>query len=214
MAKHGGAKPEETINLFDQGMRPSLELTREESMERGWIHEDTSRTRLVQYKGELIEIDWRMRVSSDGKRIVWCPGHNPTTKKKLQAASRKANERVRNGELKRSRRGKKNISSVLRKFMQAPVSKQELGKLPKNVQKALEDYMGGELTRGDVAAFVLMGKAMEGDIMAFKEIADRTEGKAIQRTENKNLNMNYTDFLKGLAGFDEEDEDEDPYIDV
>jgi hypothetical protein len=142
-----------------------------------------------------------MRPSNDGKKLVWCQGYNPKlVKKRLQV-----NHSL---EGKKSKRPK-NISTILKGFLKGNVTESEFKKLPDNVRKALEDKLGRGLTRGDIAAFVLMGKAMEGDIAAFKEIVDRTEGKAVQRTENKNLNVNYTDFIKGLAGFDDEPEEEE-----
>lgn len=178
-------------------------------MEKGWMHHDTEKTRLIQIKGELIEVDYRMRPSKCGKRVVWCAGYHPKTRSKIQEVNAKGlNKRGPN-----KNGTKKDLKSILKKFLDTPVTQRELSKLPKNIKSSLEEYMGGELSRADVAAFALMGKAMSGDIMAFKEIADRVEGKPVQRTENKNVNMNYTDFLKGLAGFDEEEE-EDPYIDV
>lgn len=207
-----GKKIEEVVNLFDQGMEPSLKLTREEAMEKGWIHEDTEKTRLIQLRGELIEIDYRMMPSKDGKKVVWLPGYHPNARKGFK----KVHENIKKGI--HPRRGTTNkgrsISSVLKSFMNAPPTKREFEKLPDRVKKNLEEYMGRGLTRADIAGFVLMGKAMDGDIMAFKEIADRTEGKAIQRTENKHVHGNYTDFLKGLAGFEEDEDDGEPYIDV
>lgn len=206
-----GKRPsiDEVLDLRDQGFEPSLELDRDEAISRGWIIPETEKTRLVQYRGEVIEIDFRKQVSSDGQRIVWIQGQNP---KFLEARDK---GRAEYNKLRGDKRGKrkKSIGSIIRKFMDAPVTKRELGKLPGGVQKALEEFMGGELTRGDVAAFALMGRAMEGDIMAFKEIADRVEGKAIQRTENKNMNVNYTDFLKDKAGL-LDDEDEEDFVDV
>lgn len=193
------------IDLRSQGIEPSEVLDREEAIALGYFVEDTDRTRVVQFKGKVIEIDWRKQVSASGQKIVWIPSQSPN----FIAAGKRV---VAEGKLVRPK-GKKSIGAILRKFMDAPVSKRELNNLPDKIKSDLTEFMGGELTRGDIAAFALMGRAMEGDIMAFKEIADRVEGKAVQRNENKNVNVNYTDFLKGLGGFEEED-DEDPYIDV
>lgn len=44
----------------------------------------------------------------------------------------------------------------------------------------------------------LAEKAMLGDVSAFKEVVDRIEGKALQKTENKNMNVSYLDYLKEL----------------
>lgn len=203
---------DEVINLFDQGMRPSLEIDREEAIKRGYMAEDTKETRLVQFKGELVEIDYRKRVSASGDKIIWIAGQHPKTRQALKKIKEMHDVGTHPG--RSSRKNKKTISGVLKQFMQTAPSRKEFDKLPKSVKNNLEEYLGRGLTRADIAAFVLMGKAMEGDIMAFKEIADRTEGKAIQRTENKHVHGNYTDFLKGLAGFDDDDEDQDPYIDV
>lgn len=201
-------KLEDVIDLFEQGMTPSLELSREESIERGWMHHDTERTRLIQLKGELIEIDYRMRPSKCGRKVVWCAGQHPGTRKGLKKAQEV--NALKPSRVGRKDGSKKDLKSILKKFLDTPIGKREYDKLPAKVRSALGDYMGGELTRADVAAFALMGKAMSGDINAFKEIADRVEGKPVQRTENKNMNMNYTDFLGGLAGFsDDEDDDED-----
>lgn len=209
---HRTVKIDDVPNLFDQGFAPSQDLSREESIELGYMVDDTKKTRLVQYKGELVEIDYRKRVSKNGSRIVWVSGHNPETRKKWHESMK---ERDYAGPGRP--RGGKNLSSVLKQWMNADVTKTEFDKLPGPVRHSLEQYLGRGLTRKDVAAFALMGKAMTGDILAFKEIADRTEGKALQRTENKNLNANYADFVKGLAEFDDEDgedDDEGPVIDL
>lgn len=198
---------EDAVNLFNQGLTPSEKLTREESIAKGYFVEETDRTRLIQLGSQLIEVDFRKTVSADGRRIVWFKGHAPHVRKKFLEA-RDEHNKFQN-QVQTRRRGRKSIGSVLKKFMDAPITKREFGALPKTVQSSLEEFLGGEVTRGDVAAFALMGRAMEGDIVAFKEIADRVEGKAVQRTENKNLNVNYTDFLSGLGGFDSESEEEE-----
>ena len=203
---------DDVINLFDQGMMPSQDISDEEALSRGWIHEDTEKTRLIQLGSELIEVDFRKRASKCGKKVVWIAGQNPSfiQGRKTTAGAYNEIQKKTGGKNK----GRKGIGHVLKKFMNAPVTRRELGKLPKEVQATLEEFLGGEITRADVAGFALMGRAMQGDIMAFKEIADRVEGKAIQRTENKNLNVNYTDFLAGKAGLRDEDDDDEPFIDV
>lgn len=203
MAKRASQK---VIDLRDVGIDgPSLELTKDEALEKGYFLHDTKKTRLVDFKGEVVEIDFRKCVSSKGDKIVWISGKNPAFIEG-RAENFKRNNKLREGKTSGKR---KSLASVIKAFMDTHPSKRELDKLPKSVIADLEIQMGGVLTRADIAAFALMGKAMGGDIMAFKELADRVEGKAVQKTENKNLNMNYTDFLADKAGLgDEEDEEE------
>lgn len=196
------------LDLRDQGLEAEVVIDREDAIARGWLAEDTEKTRVVQFGGRLIEIDFRKRVSVDGKRVVWIIGQNPHARRVMTEGRKKFLEKVKRGEVP-ARSKKQSLGSVLKKFLNTPVTKWEYEKLPVRVRESLEDFLGGELTRADVAAFQLMGRAMEGDIMAFKEIADRVEGKAVQRSENKNLNVNYQDYLSGLAGFEEEEEELD-----
>lgn len=199
----------DVIDLREQGLEAEVVLDRDEAISRGWMEEDTEKTRVVQLGGRLIEIDYRKRVSADGKRVVWITGQNPNSKKVLAEGNKRLRERVKNGERPFHQKKRQSLGAVLKKFLNTPVTRWEYEKLPDKVKNSLQDFLGGELTRADVAAFQLMGRAMEGDIMAFKEIADRVEGKAVQRSENKNLNVNYQDYLKGLAGFEDEEEELD-----
>ena len=45
------------------------------------------------------------------------------------------------------------------------------------------DYDGRKVTRYEALALVLMGKAMEGNLMAIKEVFDRVDGKSVAKVE-------------------------------
>lgn len=64
-------------------------------------------------------------------------------------------------------------------------------------QELLERY-GKAPSMQALMVVTLAQKAMHGDVAAFKEVVDRIEGKAIQRNENKNMNVSYEDYLKSL----------------
>ena len=67
----------------------------------------------------------------------------------------------------------------------------QLSRLIKRVwNEEIKDDHGNETVRGLLAVKALMDKAEEGDVQAFRELADRVEGKSISRTENENTNTN------------------------
>jgi hypothetical protein len=72
----------------------------------------------------------------------------------------------------------------------------------------LEDALGRRLTRKQLMSQAIISRAMQGHVDAFREIVDRTEGKVVQRIDNKNMNLTYEDWLKSQAG-QEPDPDEE-----
>ena len=68
-----------------------------------------------------------------------------------------------------------------------------------------ERYAG--LTKGEVMYLRLASAAASGDVDAVKILLDRTLGKPVMHTENKNLNINYKDYLEEIAKKEQEIED-------
>lgn len=69
----------------------------------------------------------------------------------------------------------------------------------------LEDTVGQKLTRQQLMVHALVNRAMQGSVDAFRELVDRTEGKVANKNENKNMNINYEDWLKSQAGITPEE---------
>lgn len=86
------------------------------------------------------------------------------------------------------------ISSALKRIGQAQELKYSIeivdsaGK--KRVKKGHIKPTEDKLTVADLMASVLTQKALSGDLKAIDMYMDRTEGKPVQKTENKNENYN------------------------
>jgi hypothetical protein len=89
------------------------------------------------------------------------------------------------------------------------------GEIPEHVIDAImeiESYLGKRMTRQQLMAHAIINRAMHGNVDAFREVMDRTEGKVANKNENKNMNLTYEDWLKSQAGektVNEEDDDTD-----
>lgn len=179
------------------------EIDKEEAKKLGYLFDDTIRTKLIRFNDEIIEVDFRRRVSHDGSRLTWVKGMSPKLAKGLANRAPKG----------KGPKAPPRPSTIIKKIFSSKATYGELKDIPESSRLELEELMGGQLTRGDVAIFKQVARAVEGDFLAFKEIMDRIEGKAVQKNENMNVNANYTDFLKSKAEVDESSDDDD-IIDV
>lgn len=72
----------------------------------------------------------------------------------------------------------------------------------------IEDSEGRKLTRQQIMVHAIINRAMQGNVDAFRELLDRTEGKVANKNENKNMNVTYEDWLKAQAGGTEVKDDD------
>ena len=70
-------------------------------------------------------------------------------------------------------KGKKSLSTLLKKYLKARIDFRNPIKQNKEDKKAISD----------IIAMRLLFKAINGDIVAIKEIMDRTEGKVLDKRE-------------------------------
>lgn len=180
------------------------------------------------YMGKEIKLDVRKRVSADGSRIIWKPGYNIPNKKLVGPLSGRPKSEWSKEEIEMFEKGveKHRQGKLLRKALKAKSTKKIIsevlasvpvkGEIPEETIAAvleLEEKLGQDLTRQQIMVHAIIAKAMGGSVEAFREILDRTEGKVVNKSENKNLNVTYEDWLKNKArqesGDDIQDEEED-----
>ena len=166
--------------------------TKDEALFQELIFDDTTKTKIIRFNGEYVEVDYRRRVLSDGSRIGWVVGEPARSRLLIHKGERKPGMTTK---------------ALLNKILDTVASKQELSVLSEDVRLDLEQMLGRRITRRDLAAMQVINQAVAGDLNAFKEMTDRLEGKAVQKAENKNLNINYSDFLESLSSQDKGGED-------
>ena len=96
-----------------------------------------------------------------------------------------------------ARKGKKMIGSIFRKVLsyRCPEDLTMLGLCTIGIPE--EDL--NLLTNEEVIALQIVSKALRGDTAAAAMIYDRVEGKPVQKNENMNADVSYTEFLEHLA---------------
>lgn len=91
----------------------------------------------------------------------------------------------------------KRFKTVIRELMelQADVAAKDGDK---KLLQGLQKKLGRVLKNRELIVFKQMLKAITGDTSAFTALADREEGRPVQENENRNVGMNYTEYLDHL----------------
>jgi len=107
-----------------------------------------------------------------------------------------------NGRTASDRPYKHSLKEILKQVLKMPILEPELYGISSDTIAVAGRYVDPEIfgiTREEAIMFQLVDLACRGNLMAINMIFDRTEGKPVQPTQNTNVNLNYTDFLKAKA---------------
>ncbi len=95
------------------------------------------------------------------------------------------------------KKGKKQIGAIFRKVLSYRCA-EDLTMLGLSITGIPQEDLA-LLTNEEVIALQIMSKALRGDTTAAAMIYDRVEGKPVQKNENMNTDVSYTEFLEHLA---------------
>lgn len=146
---------------------------------------------------------FKKRIITEAKKELRKEGDKRVEKVKRQAEARikevRAKEADKRKEIKAQVKEAKSFKSVIKHMISQVPHRGEISEDILATIMEIEDQEGRQMTRQQLMVHALIGRAMQGNVDAFRELLDRTEGKVANRNENKNLNVTYEDWLKQQA---------------